>query len=235
MCRSRCHGFLVDRIGIVPVRLLLANPNTNTATTDRMVEIARDAAPEAVEIIGTTAEFGASLITTPEALEVAADWLCRRIASIDLASFDGLIVAAFGDPALDRLRAAAACPVTGIAEAAIMEAARDDRRFAIVTTTPDLVGSISALISRYGFAGNYAGAYLTAADPHVLMRDPDELVAQLAACCTSATADGAEAVIIGGGPLASAARRIAAGLEIPVIEPIPCAVKLALERAAGAV
>ena len=39
------------------------------------------------------------------------------------------------------------------------------------------------------------------------------------------TTDGAEAIIIGGGPLAAAAKELRGRLAVPVLEPIPAAVR----------
>ncbi len=103
------------------MKLLLVNPNTNAATTDRMVEIAREAAPPGVVIEGATAGFGAPLITEPGALAIAADAVEALARSADTRRFDGVIVAAFGDPGLDRIRALVPCPVTGIAEAGMAD------------------------------------------------------------------------------------------------------------------
>ena len=50
--------------------------------------------------------------------------------------------------------------------------------------------------------------------------------------CHAARRDGARAVVVGRGPLALAARRLAADAPLPVVEPIPAAIRLALRRAA---
>lgn len=213
------------------MRLLLINPNTNVATTERMVVIAREAAPRGVAIEGLTAAFGAPLITEPGALAVAADAVVALVDGIDTQTGDGIIVAAFGDPGLERARAVASCPVTGIAEAGLAEAAQGGRRFAVATTTSDLVDSIAGLVRRYGHGDHFVGTYLTAGDVDGLMRDPDRLTEALEDACRAAIADGAEAVVIGGGPLAVAARAIAPRIIVPVVEPIPAAVRLALHRA----
>ncbi|MFY9238872.1 MAG: aspartate/glutamate racemase family protein [Roseovarius sp.] len=53
----------------------------------------------------------------------------------------------------------------------------------------------------------------------------------LATAIAAAIADGgAEAVVIGGGPLAEAARALASRTPVPLIEPVPAAVRLSLER-----
>jgi Asp/Glu/hydantoin racemase len=128
-----------------------------------------------------------------------------------------------------------ACPITGIAEAGMAEAAADRRPFAVATTTPALALSITALAERYGHGALFRGVHLTPGEPAVLMSDPIALEAALLEACRAAMQAGAEAVVIGGGPLACAARAIAPRLRLPVIEPVPAAIRLAAARAAGRV
>ncbi len=109
------------------------------------------------------------------------------------------------------------------------EAATGGRRFAVVTTTPDLVDSISQSAEAYGHAGRFLGTELTEGDVTALTNDPARLPhALLAACQRAITQRGAEAIVIGGGPLAVAARAISGELPVPIIEPVPASVRLAM-------
>lgn len=208
------------------MRLTLVNPNTSRAATEDMVAIAAQAAGAPVR--GVTARFGAALIADPETLAVAARAV-EALAS-DLAGADAVIVAAFGDPGLAALRARLACPVTGIAEAGMAEAAAHAPRFAVVTTTPALGPSIAANARALGHA-RFVGTFVTPGDPTAVMADPASLVAALEAACLRAIEDGgADAIVIGGGPLAVAARALAGRLPVPLVEPVPAAVRLSRVR-----
>jgi allantoin racemase len=206
-------------------RVALINPNTSVATTERMVEIARDHAAGALEIEGVTSPFGSELITKEEELETAS----RAVASLVPAlsrRFAGAIVSAFGDPGLAELRRALAVPVAGIGEASILEAGSGGRRFAVVTTTPELVSSIDAKVARLGLGASYAGVVLTKGEPIALTADAPRLETTLGAAIKDAIIDRRiEAVVIGGGPLAVAARALAPRFQIPIVEPIPAAVR----------
>jgi allantoin racemase len=213
------------------IRLILINPNTNASTTEIMRAIAQEHAPDGVEIIGMTAAFGAPLIVDPAALAVAVDAVNRLAHSIAAQKPDGVIVSAFGDPGLAALRSRLPCPVTGIAEAAMAEAAVGGRRFAVVTTTPDLADSITNLAIAYGHANHFRGVALTSGDVHHIMADRDRLTRALADACRDAIDRlGAAALVIGGGPLAQAAESLENRFAVPVIAPIPAAVRLALRR-----
>jgi Asp/Glu/hydantoin racemase len=214
------------------MRFLLINPNTSVATTAAMVEIAREEAAGRAIIGGLTAPSGASLITGEAALEAAG----RAVASLGSAILadgpDGVIVSAFGDPGLDALRTVLSMPVTGIAEAGMAEAGEGGRRFCVVTTTPDLKAAIERTARRYGHAESFAGVWLTPGEPSALMGDPARMVEALHDACLQAVREAdVAAIVIGGGPLAVAARSLKDRIGVPLIEPVPCAVRLALKRA----
>jgi Asp/Glu/hydantoin racemase len=214
------------------MKLLLINPNTNTVTTEAMRAIAQDAAPRGVMISAQTAPFGAPLITEPDALARSAQAVLSLLAKGLEPGLSGLIIAAFGDPALHEAQRRMPLPVTGIAEAGMAEAAAAGRRFAVVTTTPDLVESIAQSALTYGHAGQFLGTELAEGDSTALTNDPVRLPQVLLVACQRAIAErGAEAIVIGGGPLAVAAREISHALPVPVIEPVPAAVRLAFARA----
>jgi len=212
---------MLDR-GALP-RLALINPNTNAVTTAAMVGIARAADP-GITVEGMTAPFGVPLITTPEQLAQAGMAVEAVCASLPAGAVDACIIAAFGDPGLDAARERLGVPVTGLAEAGLLAAA-EHGRFSVVTTTPALVAAIEGLAARYGCAQALASIRLTAGDPAETMRDPARLIEALHQACREAMEkDGARAIVIGGGPLAAAARALSAQLSVPVIEPIPAAV-----------
>lgn len=110
------------------------------------------------------------------------------------------------------------------------EAAGQDRRFAVATTTPGLAAAIGRAAAGYGPL--FRGVRLTPGDPAALTSDPAALQDALRRCCAEAIElDGAEAVVIGGGPLAAAARALRPLFAVPIIEPVPPAVRLAVRRA----
>ena len=206
-------------------RILLINPNTSRATTALMVAIAREAAPPGTEIMGATAGRGPSMILRTEELTAAASEVVE-IGRARAGDVDGIIVGAFGDPGLAELRHAASVPMVGIAEASLLEAAVGGRRFGVATTTPALVDNIAAYAATLGLAELYTGVRLTAGDPMALVADPPRLVEALAeAVRLSIEEDGAEAVVIGGGPLGEAAKALAPRFATPIIAPIPAAVR----------
>jgi allantoin racemase len=205
-------------------RILLINPNTNKTTTDMMVQIARSAAPNGIEIVGATAPHGPLMIIDPEALAASAPQVVEIGLSLGK-DVSGIIISAFGDPGWTDLRRQARVPVVGIAEAAMLAASDKGRRFGVATTTPKLVASIDARAAELGLAKLYTGTRVTTEDPNQLVADSGRLVEALRdVVATCIERDKAEAVIIGGGPLGNAATTLTPMFSVPVIAPIPAAV-----------
>ena len=205
--------------------VLLINPNTSRATTAMMHAVARVALPPAFALESETAERGAAMITTAAELATSVDEVVR-IGRHHASRVSAIVVSAFGDPGLERLRAAVGVPVVGIGEASLREAAALGRRFGVATTTPGLEAPIVAAIARLGLAGRFTGCRIPPGDPLRLAAQPalqDEALAE--AVRLAIERDGAQAVVIGGGPLADSAGRIAARFSVPVIVPVAAAMR----------
>jgi Asp/Glu/hydantoin racemase len=208
-----------------PRRILLINPNSLEATTAMMVAIAKSVVTGGFDMVGATATRAPSMIVAPDALDAAAPEV-EEIALAHRSSCDGIIVSAFGDPGLAGIKAAMKLPAVGIGESSMLEAAGGGRRFGVATTTPLLKAKIDARPDALGLRSHYTGTRFAEGDPEVLMRDPARLRAALAGAVEACIAqDGAEAVIIGGGPLGEAARELQPMFTVPVIAPIPSAVR----------
>lgn len=213
--------------------IVLINPNSNADTTASMTEVAATATG-GVAVVGKSNEGVPPLLTTPEDLTNAIPGVVRiGSEAADDDKVGAIIVAAFGDPGLEELRAAVDKPVFGIREQAFHEAARDGRPFGVATTTPQLADSFRVTAERMGYAAQYRGTRVTPGDPNELMKSPDRLDAALAEAVTASIADGAEAVIIGGGPLTASALRLQPEFDIPLVVPVIAAAQAAAHAIEG--
>lgn len=218
------------------MKLLLINPNTSVATTELMRSIAAETAGVQAEVEACTATRGASKIVDAKMLEAAADAVCDVVTGKDLTPFDGVIISGLGDPGLERLRRRTAVPVTGIAEAAFSEACAGGRRYSVIVTTPGLVSAIAARVADYGHDRHLAGIRLVQPAEDGADASRSALHHALHTACEAAVRDdGAEAIVIGGGPLAAAARALRGQLGVTIVEPVPAAVRLAIARARSSV
>jgi Asp/Glu/hydantoin racemase len=215
-------------------RVVLVNPNTTEALTTLMVEIALEHASAGVQIEGMTAPFGPPLITSDAELEEAAGAvlaLAPRLAQ----DADAVIISAFGDPGAGELASMLPLPIVGIAEAAMRAAADGGRRFAVVTHTGRLVHRMARRAEEIGLGTRCVGVLATEGDPATLMATPAALEDALHVLALRAVREhGAEAIIVGGGPLGRVAKALRDRIDVPVIEAIPEAVRhVAAALAAG--
>ncbi|VVE40675.1 aspartate/glutamate racemase family protein [Pandoraea fibrosis] len=214
--------------------ILLINPNTSTATTQMMVDIARTYLASVMSspptIVGATVTRGAPMIVDEQDLVVAAEAVNEPQIVALAAQADGVIVGAFGDPGIETLRARLEVPVVGIGASSVREAAAGGRRFGIATTTPMLANSIASNVHKLGFGATFTGSRFTSGDPLALGGVPSQLESRLAravdACIQQ---DGACAVVIGGGPLGEAAQALGEQFSIPVIGPVPAACRALIQ------
>jgi Asp/Glu/hydantoin racemase len=210
--------------------IVIINPNTSTATTSMMTEIARSALPANFSVEGMTARHGVSMILDDRQLAASAKGVIEMGQAASRVA-DGIVISAFGDPGIEQLRALIDIPVVGICEASMLKASDGGRRFGIATVTPDLVESFANKAQHLGLSDLFTGTRLTNGDPQTLASDPAALRAELAdAVRQSFSLDGAEAVIIGGGPLGQAASELEPTFSAPLIAPIPAAIELLLRK-----
>ena len=218
MLPAQAHTVLMKRI-------VLVNPNTSEALTALMVEIARECALDGLKIDGLTAPFGPPLITCDVELDEAARAV-RSLAPLLAQSADAVIISAFGDPGSDELAALLDRPVVGIAEAGMRVAAANGRRFAVVTHTGRLVRRMALRAEEIGLGAHCVCVLATEGDPAAMMATPAELESALQALAERAVVEhGAEAIVIGGGPLGRVAKALSGKVGVPVIEAIPEAVR----------
>ena len=207
------------------MKILLINPNTNEDTTRMMVSIARQHAPQHWNMVGLTQRNSATVINTPELLEIARQEILMRAAQGEFEDVDAVIVSAFGDPALEALRSALAVPVVGIGESAIQAAMHLAQPFAIVSITPQLSQSTQAQVERVGGLPLFAGIYYTA-DNDVFDKPGERTLADDITLAANRALNQARVstLIIAGGPLANIASHLVLDSACRVIQPLPCAV-----------
>lgn len=209
------------------MRLLLVNPNISADVTSVMADEARRSASAGTEIVAATARFGALYIENRAEAAIASHAVLDAIAEHG-AGMDGAIVSAFGDPGLAAARELFEIPVVGIAESAFLVAWTLGRRYSIIAMTPRLGTWFREAAEEHGLASRLASVRALAQGPTDIARAKDELRERLVAEALSAVeSDGAEAVILGGGPIAGLAREVAHRIPVPAIDGVSCAVRLA--------
>lgn len=214
------------------MRLLLINPNTTRAVTERLGVAARRAAAPGTEITAVSADSDLPIITTAAESRAAVPAVLSALERHG-AGHDAVVIAAYSDPGLEEARARASVPVFAIAEASMLEAAGRAKRFVVVTAGPGLVETLRQLAERYGVGDRLAGIRLLPQGLVALAASPERHLDAFRQACRAAIAeDGAGAIVIGGGPMAGLAGRLQPELPVPILDGVACAVRRA-ERALG--
>jgi len=213
------------------MRLLLINPNTSAAITDKVAAAARAVARPDTEIAAVGGRFGATYIASRAAYAIAAHAALDAWAAAP--AHDVAVLACFGDPGLAALREIADVPVIGLADASLNRACELGRRFAIVTGGDRWGPMLAEFVAARGLTPRLAGIRTVAPDGAAIARDPQGSISLLAGACRAAIeADGADVVILGGAGLAGLAAAVQPGLGAPVLDSVEVAVRLA-ETAGG--
>ncbi len=144
--------------GPAPLRILLANPNTSQAVTDRIAAVAHAAVSPGTVVTAVTAASGVPYIATRAEAVIGARAVLELFAD-HAGAADAAVVAAFGDPGLGAARELLAIPVVGMAEAAMLTACMLGRRFAIVTFSPTLGPWYQEAVDGNGLAGRCSGIH----------------------------------------------------------------------------
>ena len=219
--------------------LLVLNPNTSASVTALLHTHVQAAAGPGVAVRTATARFGAPYIACEASYAVAGHagldaWAAA--VQTDAPAPDAVLIGCFGDPGLFALRDASPVPVTGLAEAACVQAALRGR-FAIVTGGARWAPMLERLVRMLGLADRLAGIHTVAPTGAQLAADPGGARALLAgACRDAARGGGADVVIVGGAGLAGVAAAIQPQVDVPLIDSVVAGTQhaLALPRAAEA-
>ncbi len=217
--------------------LLLINPNTGVATTEKLAQTLQPLLPADVRLALRTATRGARYIAceashvmaSAAVLETWAEHLADGESTA--APLHGVLIGCFGDPGLFALRESSACPVTGLAEASFIEAARHGP-FAIVTGGARWAPMLKRLALGLGCAEQLMHVETVAPTGAEMQADPALALRHLAAACRSAARPGVKAIVVGGAGLAGYAQALQAQIDLPLIDSVHAGLKVLLERSA---
>ncbi len=212
-------------------RLLLINPNTTADVTELLARHLGAALPPGVTLTARTAAFGAPYIACEASHAVAAHavlqaWAQAAHGPADEAP-DAVLIGCFGDPGLFALRESSPVPVTGLAEAAFIEAARHGR-FGIVTGGARWRPMLQRLAQALGYGPALVHIETVAPSGAELRADPALARAHLLPAIETAARSGAQALIVGGAGLAGMARALQPASPLPLIDSVEAGLRVLL-------
>jgi allantoin racemase len=210
------------------MRIHIVNPNSTVSMTQKIAAAARDVAASGTEIVAVTSLKGPPAIQGHYDGALAVPGLLEEIARGEADGVDAHVIACFDDTGLDPARALARAPVIGIGEAGYHLASLIAGRFSVVTTLSCSVPILEENLRRYGLAGRCARVRasevpvlaLEEAGSDARRRVSDEIAAAI-------LEDRAEAIVLGCAGMADLAKWLSDSHEVPVIDGVAAAVKLA--------
>jgi allantoin racemase len=209
------------------MRILLANPNTTVAVTERIAAVGRAVASPGTEIVAVTGQIGVPYIATRAEAVIGARVALELLAE-HAEGCDAAVIAAFADPGLGGARELLSIPVVGMAEAAMLTACMLGRRFSIVTFATAMEPWFRESVEYNGLISRLASIRCVGGGFRDISTVQDEKQALLIEACREAVErDAADVVILGGAPLAGLAAKVTEFVGVPLVDGVAAAVRQA--------
>ncbi len=219
---------------LISRKFLIINPNTNELTTQRLRDVLQPGLPKHIELELRTARFGANYIACEASHAVAAHacvdaWATHRAGS--QVRPDGVLIGCFGDPGLFALREVSSCPVTGLAEASFIQAAKHGP-FAIVTGGERWKPMLMRLAQSLGYEKLLRHIETVAPSGAQLQADPEMALRCLSDACANAAKSDVRSIIMGGAGLAGYALALQASSPLPLIDSAQAGLEVLIQHQA---
>jgi allantoin racemase len=209
------------------MRVLVVNVNTTESMTDAIAGRARRYADLGTEIVALTPTFGPDSCSGNLDSHLAAIAVADRVLAYE-GPYDAVVHAGFGEHGREVLQELLDVPIIDITDAAAHVACFLGRRFAVVTTIERTVSLIEDRLLLGGVLSRCASIRPTGLDVLDLRRDRARSVAAIVEQARNAIRDDrAEVICLGCAGMADLAETVQAELNVPVVDGVAAAVKLA--------
>ena len=207
------------------MRILVINPNISESVTDLIAKEANRAASPSTVLTFATAQVGMEYIETRlEAL--IGGYASACIAAERHGTYDGIVIAAFGDPGLLGIKELCTVPVVGMTEAALASASLLGQRFSIIAISSRIKAWYLETVERSHLTSRLASIRSLQnplRDIGSVQEDYSDRLIELAKFAVNE--DGADSIILAGAPLAGLARKLKTELPVPVVDGVSSAIK----------
>jgi allantoin racemase len=214
------------------MKLLVINPNTGQATTDRLQTVISQQLPPHVRLTCVTAKFGFPYIASEESYAVAAHAVLETWKDINDRGPreelpDRILLGCYGDPGLYALREICSQPVRALAEASFEEAAALGR-FGIVTGGERWKPMLRRLANGLDYGDQLTHIEAVTQTGAQMLADPQMAIEVLSSACQKLTHSGISTIILGGAGLAGYAKLIQPYVDLLVIDSVEAGVRRVL-------
>jgi allantoin racemase len=209
------------------MRILVVNVNTSKSMTDSIAAAARRYASPGTETVALQPFFGAEAVDTNFESYLSAVAVMDRVLACDL-PYDAVVLAGFGEHGRDGLQELIEQPVVEICEASAHVAMMIGRAYSVVTTLQRSVPAIEDRLKLAGLWERCASVRASGMSTLEVDRDPKGAVRAVVAEARKAVEnDHAEVICLGCAGMAGLEEAITTELQVPVIDGVGAAVRLA--------
>lgn len=213
------------------MRFLIINPNTNPAVTERIRLATLRCSQPGVTFEVTQPKTGPYSIETPQQRELAKDEVLSLIRACDTSQYTSILMACFDDLAIEEARLISKAPVYGTCQLSVEAIMAITEKFAIVTTVPQAVSGIEALVRQHG-GGNAFTTYAAGIGVEQAAAADKQTIHKVAATAASAIRfDGAKAILLASGGLTGYVSLLSDTLRIPIIDGVETAIQSLVTKA----
>ena len=210
------------------MKIKVINPNTSMEMTHAINAAAQSVARPGTDIVSVSPAFGPASIESYYDDYLSIPGLLEEIRTGDTNGYDAYIIACYGDPGLHAARELTTKPVVGIAEASLYMASMLAARFSIVTVIPRTRTMLEEMVAGYGFREKVVSIRTSPLYVLDVEKDPAGALEKLRIEARRARdEDDAEAILLGCAGFTQFADNLEQELEIPVLDGVVCAVKMA--------
>jgi len=200
------------------MKILVINPNTSQFVTDKVCQVAADAAGSGFEFVGVTGRSGSPIVGTRAECALASKEV-MTIAAEHAEGCDGVLLAISFDSGLDVLREILDIPVVGISEAGMSAAMSVSRRFAMLTFGDRAVPLYEELVEYYGWTLRCAGVISLPPLSQEELEDTRIVIPKLIDKIEESTQTiRAEAIVLTGAVFAGIAEELRDRVSLPIVD-----------------
>ncbi len=208
-------------------RILVINPITEDAFNAMTEEYLENFISDEIELEVISIDRGPSSIETFYDESFALPEVLKRVRE-NKDKFDAIVINCFADPAVHAAREISDIPVVGPAEASMLLALTLGRKFGVISTFRNSGPWIELQVNELGIEDRLAEAAGIEIPVLELGKDLDKTAQHLIEAAQKIIEEkGAEVIVLGCTGMARTAEIIRKKLNIPVVEPLAAAFKMA--------
>jgi len=213
---------------VIDLKLMILCPITSESFRELTETIAKRVCRKDVEIEVVKVEKGPASIESTFETVMAEPFAVEKIKEGEERGFDAVVISCMCDCGLRPGRELVEIPVTGALESSVLLASSLGQKFSIVTISKGIIPLFQSLIRSIGLEANLTSIRSVEIPVLELRRDLEKTKnALLSEARKAVKEDGAHVVILGCTGMTGMAHWLQKQLNLPVIDPLAAAIKLA--------